>query len=166
MRCAALSDPELESIMQVKDIYTHGTVHIPQTCNLQQAAAQMRQQHVGALVVTDGDAGLLGIVTDRDMVLRALAVGASPLQTLVGDVMTAGTVSIDVDAGLDDAMQAMTSHGVRRLAVTGADRRVLGIVSLDDLIEAQGRSLGLLASILGHAQQRERSGSVQSPLHP
>ncbi len=152
--------------MKVKDIYTRGAVHIPQTCNLQEAAEQMRRQHVGALVVTDGDAGLLGIVTARDMVLRALAAGASPRDTLVGDVMTSGTLGVSEDAGLDDAMQAMSSHGVRRLAVTGADGRVLGMVALDDLIEAQGREIALLTSILGREQQRERSGSVQSPLHP
>ncbi len=152
--------------MKIKDIYTRGAVHIPQTCNLQEAAEQMRRQHVGALVVTDGDAGMLGFVTDRDMVLRALATGASPRDTRVCDVMTSGVLGVTEDTGLDDAMQTMSSHGVRRLAVTGADGSVLGVVALDDLIEAQGREFALLASILGHERQRERSGSVLSPLRP
>ena len=152
--------------MKVKDVYTEGTVHIPQRCNLQEAALQMREQHVGALVVTDGDGAPLGIVTDRDMVLRAVAEGATPRELRVADVMSHGTLSIDRDADIDDAMQAMSSHGVRRLAVTGAGGRLLGILALDDLIEAEGRDFALLSGILRRERQRERSGSVESPLHP
>ena len=152
--------------MKVRDVYTQGTVHIPQRCNLQEAARQMREQHVGALVVTDGDGTPLGIVTDRDMVLRAFADGAAPRDLHVADVMSHGTLSIDQDADLDEAMQAMSSHGVRRLAVTGDGGRLLGIVALDDLIEAESRDFALLSGILRRERQRERSGSVESPLHP
>ena len=152
--------------MKVEDVYTRRTVHIPQSRNLQEAAVQMRDQHVGLLVVTDGlvDDRLIGIVTDRDIVRKATALGASPLDTLVAEVMTAGAITVDKDAELSDALQAMFNHGVRRLAVTdGAD--VVGILSLDDVIDALGRDWALLTKILRNEQQRERSGSVQSPLH-
>ncbi|OIQ79175.1 hypoxic response protein 1 [mine drainage metagenome] len=153
--------------MKVQDVYTRGAVHIPQSRNPQEAAVQMRDQHVGALVVTDGmvDDRLIGIVTDRDIVLKATALGASPLDTLVAEVMTAGAITIDEDAELSDAMQAMFSHGVRRLAVTDGAAGVVGILSLDDVIDALGRDWALLTRILRSEQQRERSGSVQSPLH-
>ncbi len=152
--------------MKVENVFTPRAVHIPQSRTLQDAAIQMRDQHVGALVVTDGmaDDRLIGIVTDRDMVLKAAAIGASPIGTLVGEIMTAGVVTIDREDDVGDAMQAMSSHGVRRLAVT--DRGVVvGMLSLDDVIDALGRDWTLLTRILHSEQQRERSGSVQSPLH-
>lgn len=153
--------------MKVQDIFTRGTVHLPQTCNLQEAARQMRDQHVGALVVTDDPPGqrLLGIVTDRDITLKAVASGASTLDTLIGEVMSHGVVTIGESSDLDEAMQRMSSHGVRRLAVTNRADEVVGMLSLDDVIHALGRDWALLASIVHTGQQRERSGSVQSPLH-
>lgn len=67
----------------------------------------MRDQHVGARVVTEAmaDDRLIGILTDRDIVLKATALGASPLDTLVAEVMTAGAITIDEDAELSDAMR-------------------------------------------------------------
>ena len=141
--------------MKVQDIFTRGTVHIPQERNLQEAAQQMHQQHVGAL-----------IVTDRDMVLKAVAMGASPRDTLVAQVMSTGVATVSESDEVVDAMQTMFSHGVRRLAVTDAADAVIGVVSLDDVIESLVRDWVLLASVVRSGQQRERSGSVQSPLHP
>jgi signal-transduction protein with cAMP-binding, CBS, and nucleotidyltransferase domain len=154
--------------MKVQDIFTRGTVHIPQERNLQEAAQQMHQQHVGALIVTDGSESnrLLGIVTDRDMVLKAVAMGASPRDTLVAQVMSTGVATVSESDEVVDAMQTMFSHGVRRLAVTDAADAVVGVVSLDDVIESLVRDWVLLASVVRSGQQRERSGSVQSPLHP
>lgn len=152
--------------MKVRDICTEGTVHVPQTCTLQDAAIQMHRQHVGALVVTEsvGQDRLIGLVTDRDIAIKAVAAGLPP-STVVARVMSNGAVTIAASADLSEAMQAMSSHGVRRLAVVDDRNAVVGIVSLDDIIEALGRDWVLLASILRSAQQRERTGSVQSPLH-
>ena len=154
--------------MQVHEIFTRGAVHTPQERNLQEAAQQMLHQHVGALIVTDGGADnrLLGIVTDRDIVLKSVAAGSAPRTTLVAEVMSTGVASVGENDDLMEAMQAMFTHGVRRLAVTGADGAVVGVVSLDDVIEAMVRDWVLLASIVRGGQQRERSGSVQSALHP
>jgi CBS domain-containing protein len=84
----------------------------------------------------------------------------------VAEVMSTGVASVGENDDLMEAMQAMFTHGVRRLAVTGADGAVVGVVSLDDVIEAMVRDWVLLASIVRGGQQRERSGSVQSALHP
>jgi CBS domain-containing protein len=153
--------------MKVNDIYSRATVHIPMSCNLQEAAVQMRDQHVGALVVTSGEASnrIAGIVTDRDIVLKAVTLGASPRELLVGDVMTPHVVTVDADADLADAMQAMSSHGVRRLTVTNAQQDIVGVLSLDDVIEALGKDLALLSSIIRCEQNRESTGSVQAQLH-
>jgi predicted transcriptional regulator len=153
--------------MKVSEIHSRGTVHIPMTCNLREAAVQMRDQHVGALIATSGGAvnRIAGIVTDRDIVLKAVTLGASPNDVLVADVMSHDVASIGADADLADAMQTMASHGVRRLAVTNAEQDIVGVLSLDDVIDALGRDWGLLASIIRYEQNRESLGSVQAPLH-
>lgn len=153
--------------MKVIDIYTPAVVHIPMSCNLRDASIQMRDQHVGALIATSGEPGncIAGIVTDRDIVLQAGVSGASLNDMLVADAMTPHVVAIAADADLTDAMQTMSSHGVRRLAVTNAEQDIVGVLSLDDVIEAIGRDLVLLSSIIRCDQNRESLGCVQAPLH-
>jgi signal-transduction protein with cAMP-binding, CBS, and nucleotidyltransferase domain len=153
--------------MKVSEIHSRGTVHIPMSCNLQEASIQMRDQHVGALIATTGGAAnrIAGIVTDRDIVLKAVTCGVSPSDVLVADVMTPHVVTIGAEADLADAMQAMSSHGVRRLAVTNAEQDIIGVLSLDDVIDALGRDLVLLSSVIRCEQNRESAGCVQAPLH-
>ncbi len=153
--------------MKVSEIQTRGIVHIPMSCNLQQAAAQMRDQHVGALIVTADDSmnQMAGILTDRDIAVHAVASGMAPNEMLVADVMTPYVATVDANADLDDAMQAMSSNGVRRLAVTDADEDIVGLLSLDDVIDALGRQMMLLASIVCSEQSRESKGLEPSPLH-
>ncbi|MEI6002668.1 CBS domain-containing protein [Paraburkholderia bengalensis] len=152
--------------MKVKDICSRGTVHIPMSCTLQEAATQMRDQHVGTLVVTGGGSTnrIAGIVTDRDIVLKAVTRTISPRELLVTDVMTPYVVTVDADADVVDAMQAMSCHGVRRVPVTNAEQDIIGVLSLDDVIEALGQDLALLSSIIRCEQNRESCGSVQTPL--
>lgn len=153
--------------MRVDECHSHGTVHIPVTCTLQEAARQMAAQHVGALVVTSGEqqSQIAGIVTDRDFVLKAAAFGKSPSETFVGEVMTQGVATVDEMADLGEAMQIMSSHGVRRLVVVRGGSVIVGILSLDDVIDALGRDWSMLAGVLRNEQNREKTGSVQTPLH-
>lgn len=153
--------------MKVNEIHSQGTVHIPMTCNLREAATQMREQHVGALVITEGGVSgrMIGIVTDRDIVLKGVAASAAPECTAVADVMSTSVIAIDENADVTEAMQTMSTHGVRRLVVTSDGQEIVGILSLDDLIDAIGRDWVMLASIVRCEQNRERSASVQTPLH-
>ncbi|MFM0511701.1 CBS domain-containing protein [Paraburkholderia sp. RL17-373-BIF-A] len=153
--------------VKVNEIHSQGTVHIPMTCNLREAAIQMREQHVGALVITDRGASgrMIGIVTDRDIVLKAVASSASPECTAVADVMSTSVVAINENADVTVATQTMSTHGVRRLVVTRDGQEIVGILSLDDLIDAIARDWAMLAGIVRCEQNRERSASVQTPLH-
>ncbi|WP_370565023.1 cyclic nucleotide-binding/CBS domain-containing protein [Cupriavidus sp. UME77] len=154
-------------MMRIEEICSLSPVHIPHTCTLRDAAVQMRDRHVGALVVTEpfgGGQRAMGIVTDRDIVLESTAAGTVPGEATVADVMTRGVVAIGKDAGIDDALQTMLAHGVRRLAVTDAEA-VVGVLSLDDIVDALGAQWNMLASVLHNERERERSGSVQTPLH-
>ena len=152
--------------MKVSDIHSCGTIHIPMSCTLREAAIQMRDRHVGALIVTGGPIGrIAGIVTDRDIVVKGVTLGGATNDMLVADVMTNDVVTIDAGADVADAMEAMATHGVRRLATTNRSEDIIGVLSLDDIVEALGRELGLLGSIVQREQCRESTGSVQTPFH-
>lgn len=152
--------------MNIQDICSREAVHIPSDCSLQEAAVQMRDKHVGSLVVTDSTpAGerVVGILTDRDIVLAGAAMGADPCLARVIDAMTRGLVTIHSQATIQDAMQLMLSHGVRRLGVLDGDA-LTGVVSLDDLLGAIAADWSMLAALVRNEQERERSGYVQPPL--
>ncbi len=124
------------------------------------AAEMMRAHHVGALVVTtETDEGphVIGIVTDRDLVIDGIARGLDHASAPVGDFASTHAASISEDADLSDAIAAMQEHGVRRLLVTDAERLLVGFVSLDDLVDAYARELDGLAKVIRSGMQREMS---------
>lgn len=99
------------------------------------------------------------------IVLSAVAAGRSPHETTVGELMTLGVVTVDEAADISTAMQVMMTQGVRRLAVLRDGSEIAGVLSLDDVIDALGRDWSMLTAILRGGQNRERTGSVQTPLH-
>jgi CBS domain-containing protein len=107
----------------------------PRTVNVDdtvlQAAQLMRDNDIGDVIVVD-DGQVTGIVTDRDIAVRAVAEGRDPEPTTVGDIATTGVQAIEPDASVDDALRMMREHDIRRLPVVKNGRPV-GIVSLGDL---------------------------------
>jgi CBS domain-containing protein len=99
---------------------------------LDEAAELMRASDVGALPVVEGGR-LLGVITDRDIVVRAVAHGDDPSQTTVGETMTSNGVAISEDQTIERAMGLMAEYQIRRLPVVDGERRVVGMVSLGDL---------------------------------
>ena len=96
-----------------------------------EAARQMREGDIGdVIVMRDGRAD--GIVTDRDIVVRAIAAGRDPQSTPIGEVCTGNPVALEPQQSVDEAVQAMREHDIRRLPVV-KDGRPVGIVSLGDL---------------------------------
>jgi CBS domain-containing protein len=122
-------------------------------------AQLMRQHHVGALVVVDAaasDSGKpVGIVTDRDLVLAVMAEGLDPALFTVGDVMSTELVTASASAGLQEATELLNRHRVRRLIVTDDAGRVVGVASLEDLLEALVREFAELVQALRSARDRE-----------
>jgi CBS domain-containing protein len=107
----------------------------PTTCETSSTVADvaqvMRTEDVGPVPIVDGDR-LVGIVTDRDIVLRVVAEGRDASSTTVGDIVSGDLVTVSPDAGLDEALQLMGQHQVRRIPVTEGDRLV-GIVAQADV---------------------------------
>ncbi len=118
--------------MKVKDVMTMSVECVRPETTLQEAAAKMKSLNVGSLPVCEGDRPI-GIVTDRDIVIRAIAEGRDPRTGRVPEVMTADVVSVPNTADVKEAARLMRDRQIRRIVVVDSDQRVVGIVSLGDI---------------------------------
>jgi CBS domain-containing protein len=118
--------------MQIRDIMTKDAQWIDPDMSLAEAAKTMRKHDFGALPVGENDR-LVGMVTDRDIVIGAIAEGLDPSHTHVRDVMTQGVRYCFDDEDVETAATQMADHQVRRLPVLNRDKRLVGLVSLADL---------------------------------
>ena len=117
--------------MQMKDAMRKVIMTVPPDATLQAAAELMDQTAVGALVVLDGD-DAVGIVTDRDLVVRGVARGL-PSDARVDNVMTTALITLPADADLRAALPIFRRHAIRRLPLT-ENGKVMGMLTLDDLL--------------------------------
>lgn len=111
---------------------TKEVVYLPAESTVDEAARAMRERDIGDVVVTEGPQ-LAGLVTDRDIVLRAIADGRDPTSTQLGEIVSRDLIMIDENASTADAAELMRDRAVRRLLVSDSDRRLVGILSLGDL---------------------------------
>jgi len=119
--------------MQVKDIMTSHAECTSPTTTLQEVAQRMRDLDVGPLPVCGDDDRLAGMITDRDITVRAVADGLDPSTALVRDVMTPNIIFCYEDQDVSDAAHMMEQNQIRRLVVLNRDKRMVGILSLGDL---------------------------------
>jgi CBS domain-containing protein len=111
---------------------TRQVVYLPEGTMLDEAAQAMRDRGIGDVVVTRGPT-MVGVVTDRDIVVRAIAADLPPKETTLGAITSHELIMVEQSATVEEAVQAMRERGVRRLLVCDADRRVVGILSLSDV---------------------------------
>jgi CBS domain-containing protein len=116
---------------KVRDAMTPSVRSVAPTDSLTDAAAGMRDEDVGSLPVVEGDR-VVGIITDRDIVVRAVAERADPQTAKVGDVSSGDPVAVEPDADLDEALELMARHRVRRLPVV-ENGRLVGVVAQADV---------------------------------
>jgi CBS domain-containing protein len=127
----------------VSNVMTKEVVYMPAETTLDEAAKAMRARDIGDVVVTNGPT-LAGMVTDRDIVVRAIADGRDPVATPIGDIASRELVMIQEDASTSEAATLMRERAVRRLLVCDQDRQLVGVVSLGDLATVMdpGSALG------------------------
>jgi CBS domain-containing protein len=118
--------------MELRDIMTRNVEVISGDASLKEAATKMKTIDVGFIPVCDGDR-LKGILTDRDITIRATADGRDPTKTKVADVMSTDIAYCLEDQELDEAVSLMEARQIRRLPVLNLDKRLVGIVSLGDI---------------------------------
>jgi CBS domain-containing protein len=127
--------------MQIKEVMTRDVEVVRPSAPLKEAAEKMKTLDVGALPVCDGRR-LVGMLTDRDISVRAVAEGRDPLDTEVQEVMTANVVYAFEDQRVEEAAQLMSDNQIRRLPIIDRDKLLVGIVSLGDLaVNAADRSM-------------------------
>jgi CBS domain-containing protein len=132
---------------KISEVMTRGVEVIRPAETLQRAAQRMDELNVGALPVCDG-ATLVGMITDRDITVRATAAGLDPNETPVSDVMTEQTRWCTDEQSIDEVMRQMSDVQIRRLPVLNGAHELVGIVSLGDLaVRQSGHIDGALRDI-------------------
>jgi len=124
--------------------------------SIQVAAGRMYARAVGTLVILNEQREPIGIVTDRDLVVRALAKGLDPVGTTVGEVMSPIPVTVKESETIEVAISAMRRARCRRLPVVSDLGKLLGLISLDDVLEILGEELRQI----GHLIEEEGPASL------
>jgi len=145
--------------MQLKDICTLDVASCSRQTTIAEAARLMRHHHTGTLVVVDdpqGERTPAGVVTDRDIVVQALAEDLDPARTEVSRIMGTKVVMASVQESLADGIERMRLHGVRRLPIVDQEGGLAGIVTLDDLLALHAQQAATIAEIVSKEQVHER----------
>ncbi len=141
--------------MQIKDVMSPNCSWVAPNCDISEAAQMMKDQDIGFLPVGENDK-LVGTITDRDIVLRAVAKSSQAAQ--VRDVMTEQLYYCFDDQTVDEICNNLSDIKVRRLPVVNRDKRLVGVVSLGNLSQAQAQQSGqTLQSITEDAQAKSQA---------
>ena len=140
----------------VRDAMTADPRSIGASASVVEAARLMREQHIGSLPVTE-DERLVGMITDRDITTRVVAESAVPETTSVGDVYSRDLISVGPNNDLEEALQLMARHQVRRLPVV-ENGRLVGIVAQADIALGENeKRTGELVEAISAPSEGERS---------
>ena len=136
--------------MTLSELCQRDILTLSAEASVQKAADLMCKQHVGALALTDPEdpVRVVGVVTDRDLVVNLLAQGRTAEEQSVGAYSSVNLVRVPGSATAHEAIQAMHHHGVRRVLVTEPDGRLMGLLSLDDLLATLADDLSGLSEAL------------------
>lgn len=139
----------------VRDAMTENPHSIGSSASVVEAARMMREEHIGSLPITDEQ--LVGMITDRDITTRVVAEAADPKVTSVGDVYSQDLICVEADKDLEEALQLMARHQVRRLPVVEKGRLV-GIVAQADIArrETEKKKTGELLEAISEPSKEER----------
>jgi CBS domain-containing protein len=144
--------------MPVGDICVREVVTATRDTTIQEAALLMRENHVGDLLVLDlvkGSRKPVGIITDRDIVVAIVALGLDPAVLTAGDMMGAELETVLEDQGVFETIYQMRRAGIRRIPVVNKQGYLVGIISIDDLIQLLAEEMSELAKLISREQRKE-----------
>ena len=146
--------------MDIGKLCNRNVVTVREMDELTSAAQLMREKHIGYLVVVkpnvvDGTVTPIGVITDRDIVIAVVAREINPRSLTVGDVMTRQPAVVDEESSLSTALQLMRRIGVRRMPVIGRGGMLVGVLSLDDVLDALAGEMTDVAGSIRHGRQME-----------
>ena len=117
---------------KVRELMSKNPIQLASSSPVAEAARQMRDKNVGAVIVED-NGKICGVVTDRDIAIRAVAEGRDPATTRLADICSKGLTTVSPDEDLDRAVQIMREKAIRRVPVVDGNNRPVGVLSLGDL---------------------------------
>jgi CBS domain-containing protein len=139
--------------MGLKAIMTEDITSLPSTASVLDAAKFMTDMNVGSVIITENGSPS-GLITDRDIVAKVLALGKDSSKTRIREVMISPVVSISEDKDIVDVTHLMSTHGIRRLPVTDAKGKLTGVISLDDVLVLLGEEMQDIAMTLKKELQK------------
>lgn len=137
--------------MDIYNICTKDVVVVDRHVGISEATSLMRARHVGDLVIVEGEAPI-GILTDRDIIIKALAKNVNIEQIVVGDIMSYELVTVNKNDSIMKVIDVMSHEGVRRAPIIDNSGKLVGVISLDDIIELLASALSKASDII----KRER----------
>ena len=140
--------------MQLKDIMTRETETCRPDATLVEVSEQLKQRNVGSLPVCDGDK-FVGMLTDRDIVVRGLAERRDPNASMVRDIMSQEVVYAFEDQDVRECARLMEQRKVRRLPILDRSNRLVGIISIDDLAARAHQMEKLAGEVLAQIAETE-----------
>jgi CBS domain-containing protein len=144
--------------MPISEICNREVIIVQRSNTILEAAQLMRQHHVGDVVVVEEQGGIripVGIVTDRDLVVEIMAPAIDQNVITVGDIMAPELATVKENAGMFETIEYMRAKGVRRVPVVDKGGGLVGILTLDDLLELLAEELLSLARLVRHEQKKE-----------
>jgi CBS domain-containing protein len=148
-----------DRVMLLKEFCTTEVAYCSRDTTVAEAAQIMRRKHVGDLVIVDDpdeDFSPVGLITDRDIVVKVLGNELDPRKTAVGEIMQTPLVTASEDEDSSIAIGRMRNHGVRRLPVTRGHGKLAGIVTLDDLLRRLRFEVDALLDVVSKERDHER----------
>jgi CBS domain-containing protein len=145
--------------MSIGEICNREVVYVNREVTIHAVCKLMRHYHVGSLVVVDemDDKRIpVGILTDRDIVIEINAMDLDAKVITAGDIMSQELVMVPESEGLLETIEIMRAKGVRRMPIVDAENRLVGIVTIDDLLEVLAEELTNIARIVSREQTHER----------
>jgi CBS domain-containing protein len=146
--------------MTIGTICTHRVITVDRGIDIAAAATVMRENHIGYLIVTDAQSGgsaPIGVITDRDIVVKVMARDVEPHTLTVGDVMTPEPLTAAEDDGISETLHRMRRLGVRRVPVVGARGQVSGVLSIDDVVDHLVKQLSDVAGSIRNELEVEQT---------
>lgn len=145
--------------MAIGEICNREVVYVNRDVTVHAACKLMRHYHVGSLVVVDETEGKrvpVGILTDRDIVVEIDAMDLDPKVMTAGDIMSSELATVPENHGVLETIDVMRFKGVRRMPIVDADGRLVGIVTIDDLLEVLAGELTDISRIVSREQSHEQ----------
>jgi len=145
--------------MAIGEICNREVVYVERDTTVHAACKLMRHYHVGSLVVVDEVGGgrvPAGMLTDRDIVVEVDAMDLDPKVITAADVMSQELITVQENLGVLETIEVMRLKGVRRVPVVGSDQCLIGIVTIDDLLEVLAEELTGIVHIVSRGQSHEQ----------